>query len=82
MLPKNAVNSLLPEHIDEADVENLVSILHERIMDDPELRDAFEACNLQPTNRAASLAAMSAVNVLLAHELGQEVAGDAMEAKP
>jgi len=76
MLPKNAINSLLPEPMNERAVENLVVILHERIMDDPELRDALEACNLQPTYRAATLAAMCAVNVILAHELGQEVAAD------
>ena len=81
-MPKNAVNSLLPGHIDEADVENLVAILHERIMDDPELRDALKACNVQPTNRAATLAAMSAVNVILAHELGQEVGGFGIEGLP
>lgn len=82
MLPKNAINSLLPEHIEEHAVETLVSVIHERIMDDPEIKDALEACNMQPTNRAATLAAMSAVNALLAHEIGQELASFGMETQP
>src|SRR5579859_1444317 len=67
---------ILPAHIDAADVENLISTIEEALEDDPVIRDALNACNLQPTSRANWLAATSAVNLLLAHEIGQEVARD------
>lgn len=67
---------ILPDHIDQADVENLISTIESELEDNPAIQDALNACNLQPTTRASWLAAASAVNVLLAHEIGQEVARD------
>jgi len=61
----------LPEHIDEKAIEKLITALAKRIADG--LVVSMEACNLQPTTRAARLAAEAAVCVLLAHEIGQEV---------
>ena len=61
----------LPKHIEAAQVENLVTALAKAIQD--WLTDSMEACNLQPTSRAARLAAEAAVCVLIAHEIGQEV---------
>ena len=76
MLTGILMNSLLPEHVGELEVEALVSTIYERLLDDPAITDALEACNLQPTSRAAWLAANSAVIVLIVHEIGQEVAED------
>jgi len=69
-------DGILPDHIDSWDVENLISTIEEQLEDSPVIRDALEACSLQPTTRACWLAANSAVLVLLAHEIGQEVAAD------
>jgi len=69
-------DGILPDHIDSWDLENLISTIEEQLEDSPLIRDALNACNLQPTTRANWLAAASAVNVLLAHEIGQEVAAD------
>jgi hypothetical protein len=61
----------LPSHIQESDVEKLIDRLDFLIR---ELMDEeLDACNLQPTTRAARLAAEAAVCVLLAHEIGQEI---------
>jgi len=64
----------LPEHIDEKAVEKLITAMARSI----ERRYIWQmdACNLQPTSRAARLAAEAAVCVLLAHEIGQEVNSD------
>jgi hypothetical protein len=67
---------ILPDHIDQADVENLISTIEQQFEDSPVIRDALGACNLQPTSRANWLAASVAVHVLLAHEIVQEVAAD------
>jgi hypothetical protein len=64
---------ILPEHIDAADAHNLVDAIHEQLRDSPSIQDALYACNLDPTGRVAWLAAASAVHVLLANEIGQEV---------
>ena len=63
----------LPKHIDEKAVEKLVWDLANRIYS--QMQTSMESCNLQPTTRAARLAA-AAVCVLLAHEIGQEVNSD------
>ncbi len=81
VLMDDLMYSILPEHISQASVVVLAAVICERILCDPEVKDALEACELQPTSRAASLAAMSAVNVLLAHEIGQEVAADMEQAE-
>lgn len=70
------LDELLPAHIDPADVENLVATLAAALADDPVIRDALEACNLQPTSRAGWLASQAAVIVLVMHEIGQEVTRD------
>lgn len=68
--------SVIPQHIDPIDVENLAATLAVLITEDPEMAGALEICNLQPTSRAAHLAANAAVNVLLAHEIGQEAGNE------
>ncbi len=68
---------ILPERIDPADVDNLIATIEAELADNPAITDALKACDLQPTSRANWLAAASAVHLLLAHELGQEVARDA-----
>ncbi len=75
---KNVVewDDVLPEHIAPGDVENLIDALAEDLAHDPVIRDALEACHLQPTSRANWLAAQAAVIVLVMHEIGQEVARD------
>jgi len=69
-------DGILPDHIDAWDVENLISTIEEQLEVSPLIQDALNKCNLQPTMRACWLAANSAVLVLLAHEIGQEVAAD------
>jgi len=64
----------LPKHIDEQAVEKLIRDLANRIY--ANMQTSLEGCNLQPTTRAAKLAAEAAVCVLLAHEIGQEVNSD------
>jgi hypothetical protein len=64
----------LPKHIDEKAVEDLINDLANRIY--ANMKTFMEGCNLQPTTRAAKLAAEAAVCVLLAHEIGQEVNSD------
>jgi hypothetical protein len=71
-------DGILPERIDAAAVDNLIDAIQDQLRDNPGIQDALDACNLQPTRRAAWLAASSAVLVLLAHEFGQEVARDAV----
>jgi len=61
----------LPNHIRAAAVEALVTALAKTIQGG--LPNAMDSCELQPTRRAARLAAEAAVCVLLAHEIGQEV---------
>lgn len=67
----NLIN--LPEHIDPVDLENLISTLAAVITEDQDLREALDICNLDPTPRAVMLASEAAINVILAHEIGQEV---------
>jgi hypothetical protein len=67
---------LVADHIDGEDVNNLIATIEIELANNPVIVDALNACNLLPTTRANWLAAMSAVNVLLAHELGQTVARD------
>jgi len=67
---------ILPEHIDAARVINLIDTIESQLSESPIIRDALEACELQPTTRPTWLAASAAVHVLLAHEIGQEVARD------
>lgn len=64
----------LPEHVKEEAVEELIDELANYLLQAPGLKPALEACELQPTTRAAGLAARAAVLVLVAHELGQTVA--------
>jgi hypothetical protein len=59
-----------------SDIRNLVETITLQLYDSPMIVDALTACDLQPTLRATWLAASSAVHVLLAHELGQQVARD------
>jgi len=61
----------------KAAIDTLRATIQEQLLTSPVITDALEACDLQPTTRAAWLAADSALNVILAHELGQEVAEDA-----
>ncbi len=63
----------LPNHIKQQAVENLIEALAKTIE-----FGSFEMdqCELQPTSRAARLAAEAAVCVLLAHEIGQEINSD------
>ncbi len=64
----------LPDHIRASAIEVLVTALAKVIQDG--VPDAMDSCELQPTRRAARLAAEAAVCVLLAHEIGQEVNSD------
>ncbi len=66
----------LPEHIDPDNIERLTEVIADKILQDAVVLQALDLCNLDPTTRAARLAAHAAVIVLLAHELGQEVAAD------
>lgn len=54
-------------------LEDLERELADAIMLDVEIFKRLEKCNLQPTTRAAALAARSAILVLIAHNIGQEV---------
>ena len=62
-------------------IKELIETIAEELLSNPAVKDALTACDLQPTTRAAGLAAASAVNVILAHELGQEVAADMEQAE-
>jgi len=66
----------LPDHITESNIEKLISSIAASLFygntEEP-VGWALDACDLQPTTRAAHLAAEAAVCVLLAHEIGQEV---------
>ena len=83
MIPKFPSQFELPGHIDEADLEILIHhvalmLAYDTLVSDPSeeppsLTKLYDACNLQPTSRAAYLAAHNAVLTLLAHEIGQEV---------
>ncbi len=66
----------LPEHVSEEAVEALIDKLADYLLALRSLRPMLEACGLQPTTRAAGLAARAAVLVLVAHELGQTVRED------
>jgi len=66
----------LPDHVDAAAVEKLIAVLAYTLRGeaiDGSVAVYLDACNLQPTSRAALLAAEAAVAVLVAHEIGQEV---------
>lgn len=58
---------------DQRALEDLERELADAIMLDVEIFKRLEKCNLQPTTRAAALAARAAVLVLIAHDIGQEV---------
>jgi hypothetical protein len=66
----------LPEHVNTRAVDTLIETIAAALayQSDPVITDALDKCNLQPTSRAVLLAAQAAVAVLLAHEIGQEVA--------
>lgn len=66
----------LPEQCGADDVDVLIEVITDRVLQDPMIGDALDRCDLQPTTRAARLAAHAAVIVLLAHERGQQVARD------
>jgi len=65
----------LPEHLNRQALENLTLTITELLMYgvNVPVTVGYDASNLQPTSRAAWLAANAAVSVLLAHEIGQEV---------
>ena len=65
----------LPPHITPEAVEDLTNAIA-NLLDYASILMFLDKCNLQPTSRARWLAAQSAVNVLLAHEIGQEVSDD------
>lgn len=65
---------VVPEHIEATQVNNLISTLADQIYDGPFINDALLACGIEPTSRACWLAAAAAVHVLLAEEVGQQVA--------
>lgn len=66
----------LPAHIEQKAVDDLTATIAGVLAyeSDVPITLAYDACNLQPTSRAAMLAAQAAVAVLLAHEIGQELA--------
>lgn len=68
----------LPQHIDRDALERLTLTITELLEYGAHVPVslAYDASNLQPTSRAAWLAANAAVNVLLAHEIGQEGKSD------
>lgn len=68
----------LPEHVKPKAAEHLIDEIADEFLNPStsDLQDALEACGLQPTTRAAGMAARTAATVLLAHELGQTVAQD------
>lgn len=74
--PDDHWGDVLPKQIDAEAVEILIFAIEEALSDSPSIKDALEACELQPTTRANWLAASAAVHVLLAHEIGQEVGSE------
>jgi len=64
----------LPNSVQKEAVDLLIGQLARLLAWDMEISLCLERCGLQPTERAAVLAATAAVSVLFAHEVGQEVA--------
>ena len=65
----------------QREIDNLIATIAEQLDASPIVTDALMACGLEPTSRAFWLAADSAVNVLLAHDIGQTVGeGESPEA--
>jgi len=60
----------LPDHVSEAAYHALVETIAGAIQSDVLITDAMDNASLQPTSRAAILAAQAAVAVILAHEIG------------
>jgi len=71
---------ILPEHVERPAADQLVAVIAEVLVyaGRVPITEAYDLCNLQPTTRAAILAAQAAVAVLIAHEIGQGV-GDGAE---
>jgi len=68
------MNIKLPDYVQAKYVDQLIEALAIRIQG---AVIELDACELQPTSRAAHNAAMAAVLVLVTHEIGQEVGNDA-----
>lgn len=72
------LNFTLPARVSQEAYQALVETISGALAyeGDAIITDALNKANLQPTSRAVILAAQAAVSVLLAHEIGQEVAED------
>ena len=66
---------VLPDNVNRAAADQLVAVIAAALMyaGNVPITEAYDNCGLQPTTRAAILAAQVALSVLIAHEIGQEV---------
>lgn len=73
-----STDAVLPTHVSQDAYVALVETIAGALIyeGNPLITDALDACNLQPTSRAAILAASATAAVLVAHEVGQEIGDD------
>jgi hypothetical protein len=64
----------LPLDVTRKQADRLIGRLARLMAYDAEIGSYLEECHLEPSPRAATLAAAAAVTVLFAHEAGQEIA--------
>jgi hypothetical protein len=73
----NILSVAVHDRINPADAIHLLDVIAAEIeYANPDMQASYDACNLQPTSQAVRLAAAAALNVLLAHDIGQDAKGD------